>query len=100
MWPYGVRDSQSDFDSLDLDRIESMKTRRMEPTKASPTFSNRPNSTRSVMKILPARMGPTVCEELGPTTCHVNQTLSCILSAPTSHLLVDPLIPNVATETI
>ena len=28
---------------------------------------------RSLMKILPARMGPTVCEELGPTVGGVSE---------------------------
>jgi hypothetical protein len=31
------------------------------------TFSSRPKFARSVTKILPALMGPTVCELLGPT---------------------------------
>lgn len=36
-------------------------------TMNSHTLSSRPNSLRSAMNILPARMGPTVCELLGPT---------------------------------
>jgi hypothetical protein len=39
------------------------------------TFSNNPSSRRSFMKILPARMGPTVWDELGPTVAaHMSQT--------------------------
>jgi hypothetical protein len=31
------------------------------------TFSSKPNSSKSLTNILPARIGPTVCELLGPT---------------------------------
>jgi hypothetical protein len=36
-------------------------------SRFTPTLSNKPNASKSLMNIFPARIGPTVCELLGPT---------------------------------
>ena len=43
------------------------------------TFSSRPNSWRSFMKMLAARIGPTVCELLGPTIVYFTTSISFAL---------------------
>jgi hypothetical protein len=55
---------QRDFHSSNLEDFELLRR----PTQgATRTLSSNPNSSKSLMNIFPARIGPTVCELLGPT---------------------------------